>query len=213
MTFTRNSVSDLPMSYPFKVLFAGFESDTLKLHKAGWKISAEQFLSFSHHHPMVRLAFRHEGCRLTALTDDVILDRSYFGIVANEREKLWSFYGGIYFNVRYVAPEIHMVSHAGPIQSNWQAVDPIPQIMQTHSTNLNDIAMFKTIAVADGVELYVPEKDVSELLEMIVKKQAVTQRELREKHRKQQAREDVQVQLDQYQPARNIKAQILTLAV
>ncbi len=214
MTSMRSSVSDIPMSYPFKVCFAGFESDTLRLHRAGWKISAEQNLSLRNGMPTVRLAFRHDGLRLTALTDEVVLDRKLYGLIHNEREKLWGFYGEIVFNVRYVAPEIHIQTHGmmRDMEFSWKAVDPVPQ-MQTYRHNLNDIAMFKTIDVGDGVELYVEEKSVGELLDLIRTKQSVTQKELREKHRKAQERERVQAQLDEFQPARNIKASILTLAV
>lgn len=222
MTFTRNLHSEIeriPISYPVKVFFAGFESDTFRLQRAGWQLSMENTIEMCRDGHTVRLAMKHEQARLYALTNRVPLGSRYLAAVTfGETQAVRQFIESVQFDVICVAPAIQfqVIPEMGPM--SFQAIDATPQFMDRKTVDLETIGMFKPLALSEDVELYVPEKSVPELLELIRQKQEPIQKELREKKRKAAMREDVRAQMlgddfSGYKPQRDIRAQILSIAI
>lgn len=149
-----------------KFQWAGWNSDTLRLKKAGWDISVEESVL----HRTIQFIIRHRAYKI-------------YGI---SQELPYTYYENLRFNSGLELAILHMCSRLNitiPLQPQaFQAVETMPEIAEIKQHDIEDFKLFKTIG---GKEIYLPEKSVNELLSDILEKQAPFQEELREKkHRK-----------------------------
>ena len=169
-----------------RIRFAGFESDTATLCKAGWDISAEQQHSWSSTGYSVRLALRHQAAQCYMLTHAVDINYGMTMMMKNNRMftdpnaefgfgRLPPFNVACIFNdgkVQYM-----------PSETKWQfnPIDPFPVIkhdVQIH--DFKDWVPFRTIS-KDAPQIYVPPSSVPDLMAYILEKQEPKQKEIRER--------------------------------
>ncbi len=185
-----------------KVEFAGFMSDTYTLQKNGWQISAQQDMRYDG----IRLALKHEGAHLYALTGYVA---SYAVMQCVKDMTIWD---SIVFRVQVVAPDIRF--HIMPERASaisWNAIDARPDFAPNYEVKgIEDLIPFRPIA-NDVPEIVLAPASVQELLAMAISMQDPKQKEIREKARKEnwKMREDGKV--TDANSAKDIRAQIVTL--
>lgn len=169
------------LSRPLRVHWAGWETNTYKLQKCGWQLSAYQDVRGSR----IQLALRHSGMQIEGITEQ--LDYRYEqALDMREREYVDS----IVLKVQAMVGETVMIHQMGEIPV-WSPIDAEPRYTERVITRLEDFAHFAGPLIRTN-EIIVPEESVPELLERILKMQqpARLQRikeELRGEHRTEQA--------------------------
>lgn len=181
-----------------KVLWAGWETDTLALQRAGWQLAMEQ-------DPMrdcLQLIMKHEPCRLYALSEPI--QYHYFRM-----NDLQTYTGDVVFQIKWMASRFEVLYHAD--MGNFRAVNAKPMMAEVdmRRKDIEDFNLFTPLV--DTQELLVEPKDVKECLDKILKFQSPKQQELKEKKRRAMRRQEGEI-CDQVDPLLNVHAQIITLA-
>jgi hypothetical protein len=177
------------LSRPLRLHWAGWETDTFALQKAGWSLSAYQDIRGQR----LQLAFRcgQRGGKMEAITE----------VIPFNYERMMDPYGdyggdgrlldGIVLRVQQaIGPEV-MIYQTGRLDApGWGPIDAEPRYTGATITRLEDFAHFASPLIRTN-EIIVPEQSVPELLEMILKRQqpARTERikeELRGENRPEQ---------------------------
>lgn len=174
---------------------AGFESDTFRLQRSGWQISAEE----DHYNYSLRIAIKHPELKLYGISN-VIAHRMF------ERDLRGRDSGLEVLIERISAGDLQIVTTVGPMQS-WEMFNPVdaePRLILTEARSIEDFKIFRPLAKEK--EIIVPKESVSELLERIHQLQDPKQTEIREKKRKEFRKFNREV--NEYNLATNIVAQI-----
>jgi len=174
----ERELEDWKMNFPkisspmVKVLWAGWESDTFTLQRAGWQISAEQDISSMR----FRLAIKHPNFRIYGLGD--LMD---YGEYAEFKDNVYRQYPPVHIKYMASRMDIHVYDNL----SNMNPIDCEPQfnIKETQVKSIEDFMIFRPINKAN--EIIVPDFQVRELLDLILKKQDPKQAEIRENKRKE----------------------------
>lgn len=215
------SLSKIPVSYPIKVLFQGFESDTVRLQQAGWEISARQAMDEFRYCMTVQLAMRNRRLNLHAVTTVIRLDGRMAHFAANgAMHEIIDYFRSLYFEVIGIGSDIEFQSHSPAIRVmgdfgldeinlkpgsiNYFPVDTRPQwIAAPERFKLSDLCLFRKV---DGVqEFLVDQASVDDLMNLILKKQAPKQKEIRERAR----RAEFKREFENFQDRGEIKAQLI----
>ena len=204
-----SELGQIPVSYPVRVNLAGYESDTHRLQKAGWALSVRNVEDRGHGFGSIELAMQHRALRLHAITHPLSLRDLFFA--RPDASTVLAFFSAAQFNVAAIAPEIQMQIMTTPSASAFTAIDATPQWGRAERVDLSKLGMFRTLAVSEELDFYVPEKSVAELLEIIRQKQEPIQAEIREKHRRSAMRDAVRGNLDGFEPPREIRGQIISI--
>ena len=187
-------------------------SDTYTLQQEGWELSIQrdnQYDSFrlAGRNPKARIYFVSEPNRMRV--DSFLMGR-YTNIEFARRELeslcFHVFYLGSVEGLRIIYP----VSRA-PCSVGWQSIDATPcyEAIDQRELRLDEWIPFKTIADTN-VEFALENKDVSELLEVIKKKQKPKQLEIIRKNRMAKERELREGELG-HDPRGDIKAQLIAI--
>lgn len=162
-------------SQPWKLHFAGWETDTYRLQQNGWQLAASQDPRYN----CVQIAFKHPEYNIRGISDRVDM------YAARARTNL-SMYGQDMIEVRaQLASDFvtHTASLGAPMTS-FQPIDAEPQIYRmTH--RMSEHMVFAP-NLARTQELIVPEHSVDDLLNMMLDKQAANRAELIRKRIRQQ---------------------------
>ena len=184
-------------STPFKIVWAGFESDTLRLQNNGWTLAIEDRCDFLFSRHEVRFILRHEMLNLYAYTFVNSFDFSdltaYMGQYKDHLK----------FSIQVIAKDVVFNSMTMPFKMDAiTEVDCRPEFVQINNQNLSGLGIFKTLIKPDNALIVEPHR-ISELLQKIVEAQAPNQAEIREKLKRSDAR-------NQYH--QTLHAQILSVA-
>jgi hypothetical protein len=182
------------LSRPLRVHWAGWETDTFRLQKAGWKISAEQ----DFWQRRMRLAMEHTECQMRGMSP--YLDFEYEYAIRDPR-----YLNDIVFHVDHVmGREVRVYEH-GRIEWAFQPIDAQPTFTENKISRIEDLAHFAAPLVKTR-EIIIPQDSVPELLERILKLQqpARTDR-IREEYRRSPEGFEVA-------PQQRMEAQIISLA-
>ena len=191
-------------SRPIKVHFAGWESDTYCLGRAGWKMAHEADPRWRHD----RFMFHHERAALTAT--GMLKDPYRYRDIAN----------------RPYIPEDHdegciVIEHMAsvgrfPVQmvdwnfrlSGYRLADTDPVMRQGTQAELHSMPLFAELFTnrPETQELIVEPEDVQQLLDKIVRLQAPGMREIRARDRKRESQEERGAAVN-----KQVHAQIITL--
>lgn len=172
-----------------RVLFAGWESTTLALQHAGWRLAAEQDVEWGR----LRLMMRFEPAKLTVVCEDVNHRFSMRGW--GDRDDL------PVFVARYATSDLKVVEPMDP--SAFFAIDATPHIVYEPPKSIDDFKLFAT-AQTRTEEIIVEPQSVAECLDLIKKLQAPELAAIRERNRKREMRERM--------PAETFHAQIISIA-
>lgn len=175
------------LSRPVRLHWAGWETDTYRLQKAGWDLSAAQGVREG----SMRLAMRHEGVRVRGISETQGWDymREQYG-----RDAMPS--------IRADLASDFFVTILEPL-SAFMPIDAQPQPRPFGvATHFEDFAHFAP-ALSRSREIILPEETVPELLERILM--------LQQPARTERIRREVRDERERF-PIHKIHAQIISLA-
>ncbi len=183
------------LSKPVRLLWAGFESDTFALQRAGWSFAAQQNV----YDNSMRLAMRHEKMRLTGISQVTEWEFARGGdhwhmvprpIAMCAIGNVCVFRGDV---LESEHARMAYMPRFDPAQ--WHAIDCVPQIMETQEAEpLTGLVHF---APLDFKRIILPEESVPDLMARILE----LQRPVREQHF-----------LDQARRGATVHAQLISLA-
>jgi len=189
---------------PIKVFFCGLESNLHKLQNEGWQVAVEMYRMEAYAGRRVTFAFRHSSIKMTMIGNVELSDHLLFN-----PNTLVNYFQHICINIQYIAPTIQVVQYpmATSQTSDFYPIDCTPTYAKTDKPlNLNDIFQ----PINKDVELYVLEKDIGELMDIIHKKQAPKQREIREKRRREIITDTSNIDINNsYDIRKDIKLQLV----
>lgn len=214
---TQSSDKELLYSIPIEVEFAGFRSDTLKLALAGWDLSMQQIMDPREYGPSLRLALRHEGAKLYALSDNHRLEYGQVHAARRNVVEYAQFLSQMCFRISYCAPDIRFASvamrysgSAASFGSSFNAIDPFPQ-ERTVEESIKDFKFFK-IANPSIKDIIVSPDQVPELLDLVLRTQKITLDQVRAREKSRANTEWVRGEMSGTKPAHKVQMQIITLA-
>jgi hypothetical protein len=149
------------LSRPLRVHWAGWETDTYRLQKCGWKISAYQDIRGSR----LQMAFQHAGAGIEGITAELPYQ---YERALDMRES--AYVDGMVLQVQRMLGETVMIHQMGDVSAMWSSVDAEPRYTQATITRLEDLAHFAGPLIRTN-EIIVPEESIPELLERILKLQ------------------------------------------
>ena len=183
-------------SQPWKLRFAGWETDTYRLQQNGWQLSAVQ----DPYYDAIQIAFQHPEYRIRGISNKV---RHW------DARELMGF-GNMRDGPRYMETSAHLasdfVSHAvfvAPLDK-FKPIDAEPQLMQTRQYMSQGIVFAPNLARTQ--EIIVPEHSVDDLLNMMIEKQAANRAELIRKRVREQG------QMIDFNQRTHVHAQIVSIA-
>lgn len=168
-------------SQPFRVRWAGWETDTMRLHRHGWQIAVAEDPAYD----AIKLMMRHEDMELHGMTDTYswqkVFDSTLRGVMTE----------GFVFNVAWVGKSntkmpSGMLGAGLGSAVGFSEIDPVPgMVVMDESVSLDDLDIFRKIG-GESVEVLVDRADMTvvEHLEAIKALQSDRQRELRERARR-----------------------------
>jgi hypothetical protein len=183
-------------SQPWKLHFAGWETDTYRLQQNGWQLSAVQ----DPYYDAIQIAFNHPEYRIRGVSSRVnhYDARGYMG------------FGGMRDGPRYMEASAHLasdfVSHAQFVapMDRFKPIDAEPQLMDMRQMMSQNMVFAPNLARTQ--EIIVPEHSVDDLLNMMIEKQAANRAELIRKRVREQGQ-----QID-FNPRTHVHAQIVSIA-
>ena len=200
MRFGEPALNEFVQSVPCPVRWCGFESDTRRLQNAGWRFSARQDLRYGD----LRLAMDHQEARAQGISY-TRFSFSELMRAAYEPGAMARYLAQTGFDM-HIARDLHMVVDEELPARGFTAVDMEPRVMERRRVSLTDFAPFAP-ALARTQEIIVTPDQVPGLMEKILAAQAPGQAELRERARKRQRRDALDIG-----PEQVFHAQIVTLA-
>lgn len=146
------------LSRPVRLRWAGWESDTFSLQRAGWDISAEQDIM---RHQMM-LALRAPNGAAYGISQRVNMEYM--------REPEFSL-SAIDLGVQMQLGRDVMVHHHSTALPSFGAIDALPHMTTQQRVRLEDFAHFAPSPLVRNNPIVVPEESVSELMERILQLQ------------------------------------------
>ena len=183
------------LSRPLRVHWAGWETDTYRLQKAGWQISADQDVFGNR----MRIAMKHDGFQMRAVSP-------YIGFHYERALRDHDYLGHIGLHVDRAMGRDIMIHEHGMVDWNFQAIDAQPTFTESRVSRIEDLAHFAAPLVKTR-EIIIPQDSVPDLLERILKlQQPARTGRIREEMRKYPEAFEAQ------QPQQRMEAQIISLA-
>lgn len=169
------------LSRPVNIRWAGWETDTVKLQRNGWRLAVE----FDPCDQRYRLLMNHEQLQLTAITDQRRIDYALSEMHNTFRRDMFPI-----FEVRHVAPtfEILRIQETGE-PWNFNQINAEPLMTDAVVERLEDLNIFR-LALDKAEEVVIDKADMTviEHLQAIKALQSEKQHELREKARRERDR-------------------------
>lgn len=183
------SVFDQWMRNPIcRVYFAGWESDTLKLQREGWEISAQQ----DPYRRDISLALYHRQSGLTALTNS-----KSFGSMAWATPYMAELAEVLSFNVVAMHNNIRAMYMPMREQSvRWAPISCLPECseMTTVEKSIHDIVPFRSFN-PDAEQIVVAPDSVPQVLDLLLKCQVPAAEARRTRQRKEAAKMAAHIQV------------------
>lgn len=183
-------------SMPFKIRWAGFESDTLTLQNNGWTIAVEDYFFHALGQHELRFILKHDMLNLHAITR---VERIDFNYLMNHMR---SYQDYIPFHIQIIAKEIMYTSIPEIRTENLNLIDCSPECIKMDYGSISELSIFKTLVKPDNALIIEPDK-ISSILQQIVDAQAPNQKEIRDRMKRKDSRDAVK---------QTLHAQILTVA-
>ena len=183
-------------SQPWKLHFAGWETDTYRLQQNGWQLSAVQDPCYD----AMQIAFQHPEYRIRGISNKISHydARSYMG------------FGGMRDGPRFLEAAVHLasdfISHTAFVapMDRFKPIDAEPQLMDMRQMMSQNMVFAPNLARTQ--EIVVPEHSVDDLLNMMLDKQASNRAELIRKRVREQG------QQVEFKPRTHVHAQIVSIA-
>ncbi len=199
----RSSYMDFPrlINQPVRILWAGFETDTLKLQRSGWQLAAEE----NRDRLSIRIAMKHPELKLYGITQEVDRDRFAFDMYKQDQH--------LVLQMQYIGNDIRELSITNRYGfENFHPIDAEPVYGMYDSPtarSIDDFQLFKPLSKVKEKEIIVPSESVSELLDRIHALQKPKQDEIRK--RKSREYRKAERDANEYNLETELVAQIATL--
>lgn len=171
------TMNQMIYSEPVKVVWAGWESDTLTLQRCGWRISADE----SQYGSRVGIAIHHKELDTYGVSDMMDFDymRRRIGQYNSMQEMLRM--QPLVFGMQMAQQvQVHMMMQESP---RYMPVDATPMRMEESLENLEDLALFHSMPKPEK-DIILPPPSFDEIMQLALEHQAPKQKELREKARR-----------------------------
>lgn len=162
---------------PCRVIFAGWESDTARLGRAGWKISIENDLHGGYGE-VRRMLLHFPACRLNIMATAC---RNFHTIDWRQRGEL--FESLPVFTAQHATSDFKIILQEGMSFGFKDWHDTKPAMIET---NLMNTPLFLKAEAPIAEELIIEPQDVSALLDQIKRMQSPHQAEIRTRSRREQ---------------------------
>ncbi len=168
------------LSEPVGVEWNGWRSDTRRLQQRGWQLAVERGCDYDHEpRDIYRLAMKHEGFKLFAISDRTAFQRRHF-------TQPWATRDFPVFQVVQVLPLDFQLQTFSSVDfrnlDKFEPIDATPQYVRTQT--LDDFNIFAVVGKVERICVDKADMSVVEHLEAIKRLQMPVQKELREKERK-----------------------------
>ncbi len=187
------------MNQPIRILWAGFETDTLKLQRSGWQLAAEE----CHERYSIRIAMKHPELKLYGITQEFERDRIGSDRYMQDQSML--------LHMQYIGHDIKEMSMTNRFGfDNFQPINAEPiygMYDAPTSRSIDDFKLFKPLGKEK--EIIVPSESVSELLDRIHKLQKPKQDEIKKRRSMEMRR--LNKDANEYELETELVAQISTL--
>jgi hypothetical protein len=161
------------VSPPIRVRWAGWESDTTRLWRAGWEISAEQ----DYYMDVLRIALKHKEAQMYGISNPIPYREIVSAGPFNEREIL----AKIGLDMAIASDiTLNIVDTSLP---KFEPVEAKPTFIERKIYHLEDLKIFKP-SPKDAQEVLLDMPTIDEVLKYALKLQEPIQAELREKKRR-----------------------------
>ena len=161
------------LNQPVKLWWAGWETDTLKLGREGWQISAHQDIR----HDQMQIAIKHPKANIQGIT---FMESFAYRDWINGRGGFASAPVSLRFEL--MGQEIRIHQMGSPAVREFRPIDYRPRYddaWQSKITTLDDFAHFETIVEEAQHEIYLHEANISQILDMALQVQAPQQEQIR----------------------------------
>lgn len=185
-------LSQRVISKPFRLHWAGWETDSVQLQQAGWQLSAEQ----DYNRDTIRILFRHNDFKIYGLTKVDRFDYQRFWM-----DQSFERMGSPTLEVRFMCAELRV--NINDNLAAFVAVDAYPQYVEREIKKIEDFGIFATPLIRTE-EIIVDPNNVAAMLKRIKEIQAPIQTVIRESNRRRDLRQPIQRQV--------FHAQILSIA-
>ena len=184
-------------SLPISIRWAGFESDTLKLQRNGWSLAVEDVFNHVLDRHAMRFILKHKMLELYCITD--VEEFQFFDLQQRMDGSI-----PLHFNIHVVARDIVYTQIPAFNIASIYEIDATPDFIEMDRHSIKNLSVFKTLIQPDNALIVEPDQ-ISSLLEKIVACQSPKQAEIRERLRRSEARENMNMK-------QTLHAQILTVA-
>jgi len=151
------------LSYPIKLRWEGWETDTHKLQQYGWQLSAEQ----DPLRGLLRLAIKNSRAKIYGISD--ITNFDYICYHKNKYMNYYEFLSKIDpIEIQLASQMFLHIQQIGPM--NFHPIDAQPQFTTLEPKSIEDLILFAP-NLARTQEIIIPEKSVLDLMDEILKKQ------------------------------------------
>lgn len=165
------------LSRPMKLIWAGWETDTLKLQQAGWELSAQQDYAMD----MLRIAMRHKHLNVVGMSNGIDYRQ-----VVHAPLNTAPFYDAVNLGISYRIEQ--QCLNFSPEAFN--PIDATPRMTDRTIHHLEELQIFKTVN-QDAKEIYLSEASMSDILNVALSKQDDRQAEIRQRMIKDQEISDM----------------------
>ena len=165
------------MNQPIKIWWAGWETDTFRLSKEGWEISAEQDVMRRE----IRLAINHPELRIQGITH--ISEWAFEEILQNSRHAVLP----TALIVQAMNQTLFVQTIGRMDGFNFHAINTNPTYVEPNIRSLSEIAHFQRLErEVPRHEILLHEANINQILEMALKIQEPDQERIRKEliHRK-----------------------------
>lgn len=184
------------LSRPVRIHWAGWESDTYSLQRAGWQLSADQDIARC----SIRVALRNEALRCVAITQEV----------SWQFERYAMSHGGDcpMLSIQHFACHIEVMRMHEQRCMAFQPIDAKPQFLADSTITSYDDMKWFAAPLAETKELIVDPDRIGAVLAQIAEAQLPEQEAIRKRAAMRASREGMDMS---FAPQRKFHAQVISL--
>lgn len=152
------------LSHPIRIIWAGWETDTLRLQENGWQLSAQENM----HNRSMSIALKHSKCKVKGITSESNFD--YFNFDSH-------YLRNIVLKARLASDFMGVIRNIDQ-KTAFNPIDAYPSFVETKRNYLEDFAHFRKINT-NAEEIFLKKASMSEILQMALEKQEPNQEKIR----------------------------------
>jgi hypothetical protein len=196
-------------SIPVPIRFAGWESDTYRLQKAGWQIAANDVFTPWTASSSVQLILRHEASKIHAMTAPLELRPHIYSMdryFRDDPSTTHMMLAGFDIIAMGSQVQVHVIHRPEFSFKDFHPVDCEPRTLHEERVDIANLKIFRPIS-SDAPEIIIPTQSVAEMMDMVLKLQDPVQKEIRDRRRAEKLRGNWQEK--GYDAHADIRCQIL----